>query len=82
MQHVLLYTWSTCSFCARAKELLKDRDVDFDERALDGDRKRADQLAKLFGAPAMPYVLVDGEPLGGLEDLERWLDSGQAEPSS
>ena len=71
--HVLLYTWSTCSFCARAKELLAAHDVSFQEKPLDGDRRRRDQLAQLFGSPTMPYVMVDGEPLGGLAELERWL---------
>ena len=66
-------TWSTCSFCARAKELLGQHGIAYVERALDGDREQAQRLAQLFGSPTMPYVLLDGEPLGGLAELERWV---------
>lgn len=72
--HVLLYTYSTCSFCARARALLERNGVPYDERVLDGDRSTLQRLAKLFGAATMPYVMIDGEVLGGLaelEDLER-----------
>ena len=71
--HVLLYTWSSCSFCGEAKRLLEAHGVAYQERPLDGDTRRRDQLAKLFGTPTMPYVLLDGEPLGGLEELRRRL---------
>lgn len=70
---VVLYTWSSCSFCARARELLTRRAVPFDERVLDGDRPTAERLARRLGRAAMPYALVDGELLGGLEELEAWL---------
>ena len=68
--HVLLYTTRSCSFCERARVLLRDHGVEFDERPIDGDRARRDQLARTFGGATMPYVLVDGEPLGGLAELE------------
>ena len=74
--HVLLYTYSTCSFCARAKELLERNGIGFDERALDGDRAAGERLAKLFGQTAMPYVMIDGEPIGGLAELERLVAAG------
>lgn len=70
---VLLYTWSSCSFCARAKALLDERGIAYSERVLDGDRALAKQLAARFGKLAMPYVLIDGERLAGLEELEEWL---------
>lgn len=73
--HVVLYTWASCSFCARAKALLDERGVPFDERPLDGDRATRARLEDLFGRRTMPYVLVDGDPLGGLPELERLLDA-------
>lgn len=71
--HVQLFTWSTCSFCERARVLLEAADVPFTEQPLDGDRAAAERLAEWFGRRTMPFVLVDGEPLGGLEELEAWL---------
>lgn len=71
--HVVLYTYASCSFCARAKELLAARGVPYDERPVDGDRATLARLERLFGRATMPYVLVDGDPLGGLPELERLL---------
>lgn len=72
---VLLYTWSTCAFCKRAKELLDGRGVAWSERPLDGDRALADRLTAQLGRPAMPFAMVDGELVGGLEELEAALDA-------
>jgi len=73
----LLYTWSTCSFCQRAKELLDRHGVSWDERVLDGDRALAQRLAQRFGQATMPYVLLDGELLGGLRELEELARRGE-----
>lgn len=69
----LLYTWSTCSFCRRAKELLEVHGLEWEERVLDGDREAVRRQSELFGGPRMPFVWLDDEPLGGLAELERWL---------
>jgi len=71
-----IYTWSTCSFCARAKALLDTQGVAWDEEVIDGDRELFDRLAQQCGKRTMPFVLLDGEWIAGLEDLERELASG------
>ena len=71
----IVYTWSSCSFCARAKELLTEKKVPFREVLLDGKRAELERLQEAFGARTMPLVLLDGEPLAGLEALERALGS-------
>jgi glutaredoxin 3 len=68
--HAFLYTWSTCAFCKRAKELLDRNGVPWREKVLDGDRELAERIATRFGRRTMPFVLLDGEPVGGLEELE------------
>lgn len=72
----VLYTWSSCGFCARAKALLDAHGVSWEERVLDGDRGRAEQLARAFGLATMPYVLLDGELVGGLAELEALAERG------
>lgn len=71
--HVQIYTRSTCSFCERARRALERSGIPFREQSLDQDRRLAQRLLALFGRPAMPYVLIDGEPLGGVDELEEWL---------
>lgn len=79
---VLLYTWSSCSFCARARELLDRHGVAWTEQVLDGDRKKADRLARVFGRATMPYVMLDGEPIGGLKELEELAARGGLDATS
>lgn len=70
---ILLYTWSTCPSCRRAKELLDAHGLPFGERSLDGDRGAVRRQSALFGGARMPFVWLDDEPLGGLAELEAWL---------
>ena len=74
---VLLYTWSSCSFCKRAKEILDRHGVSWTEKVMDGDRAMAERLAKTFGRATMPSILLDGELVGGLEDLEAMAERGE-----
>lgn len=73
---IQLFTWSTCSFCDRARELLEQSELPWTEQPLDGDRAALDRMAEWFGTRTMPYVLLDGEPLGGLDELRRLLEGG------
>lgn len=73
----LLYTWSTCSFCARAKALLERHGVPYDERVLDGDRATLARLQQQLGRRTMPFVLLDGELVGGLDELEALAERGE-----
>ena len=76
---VTLYTWSACSHCARARALLAERGVAFREEPLDERRDLRRDLAARLGRADMPFALVDGELLGGVDDLRRRLDESAAE---
>ena len=67
----IVYTWSSCSFCRRAKELLERHGIAYREVVLDGKKDELRRLQEVFGARTMPLVLLDGERIAGLEALER-----------
>jgi glutaredoxin len=69
----ILYSWSSCSFCARARERLTEVGIEYREVVLDGKKDELRRLQDVFGARTMPLVLLDGERLAGLEALERAL---------
>lgn len=75
--HATLYSWSSCSFCARAKALLESHGVAVTEEILDGRRQELERLQKAFGARTMPLVLLNGEPIAGLDELQKRADSGE-----
>ena len=72
----IVYTWSSCAFCARAKELLERHGIPYREVVLDGRKEELRKLQDVFGARTMPLVLLDGERVAGLEALERAVLGG------
>ncbi|HVS19170.1 MAG TPA: glutaredoxin domain-containing protein [Planctomycetota bacterium] len=70
---VVLYTWSACGHCERARDLLAARGVAYREQPLDGDVALRRDLARRLGRADMPFALVDGELVGGVAELERHL---------
>jgi glutaredoxin-like protein len=69
---VALLTREGCPHCARAKSLLQRAGISFAELPLVGaDGVRT--LRAVAGATAVPQVFVNGERIGGADELERWL---------
>lgn len=68
---VFLYTFSTCPFCKRAKELLAEEGAAFAEVQLDalpdGPAIRA-RLGRLTGRTSLPAIWVGGQFVGGCND--------------
>jgi len=69
----IVYTWSSCSFCRRAKELLEHAGIAYREVLLDGKKDELRALQEAFGVRTLPLVLLDGERLAGLAALEAAL---------
>lgn len=71
---VVVFTREGCPFCAKAKGMLQDRDIPYEELVLNRDYTgRA--LRALSGADMVPQIFIDGEHVGGSDKLETWLAS-------
>jgi glutaredoxin-like protein len=68
---VAVLTRDGCQYCAQAKELLAERGIDFVEIPL-VHKVRNKALGAIAGAQTVPQVFVNGERIGGLEELKRW----------
>lgn len=67
---VEIYTWASCPFCIRAKSLLKRKDVDFIEYAIDGDEEARDAMAiRANGKRSLPQIFINDVHVGGCDDL-------------
>lgn len=74
---ITLLTKEGCSFCARAKGLLRDRGMDFEEVVLGkGLSRRA--VRGIAGVDSFPQVFVNGKHIGGSVELEQWLGEKKA----
>ncbi len=66
-----------CPFCVRAKGLLRDAGIEFEELLLNRDYTDT-TLRAVSGATTFPQVFVNGLRIGGAEDLEHWLAKEKA----
>ena len=68
---VAILTREGCGYCAKAKALLKELGYAFSEVRLDhSDRSRV--VGAITGRGTVPQVFINGQHIGGHEDLERW----------
>ena len=70
---VTVFTRQGCPFCVRAKGMLKDAGIDFEELVLNQDYSEM-TLRAVSGVSAVPQVFINGELIGGSAQLEAWMD--------
>ena len=67
---VVVYTTLLCSFCHRAKALLRKKGVAFTEIDVGMDpAKRAEMTKRANGCHTVPQIFIDGKHVGGCDDL-------------
>ncbi len=70
MAKIEIYTKSYCPYCVRAKELLKKKDVTFEEVDIEQDQATALKVMERSGGrKTVPQIFIDGVHVGGCDDL-------------
>ena len=64
-----MYTTEPCGFCRTAKALLNARKIPFEDINLSKDPDGRAQLAARTGMMTFPQIIIDGEPIGGFQEL-------------
>ncbi len=64
-----------CPFGVRAKQMLEGSGYTVDDRIL-RSREEADAFKAEHGVATTPQVFIDGDRIGGSDDLERYLAQG------
>jgi glutaredoxin 3 len=73
-----IYTKFTCSFCARAKQLLASKGADFEEFDISmGGPKRDEMLGRAPGARTVPQIFIGDYHVGGSDDLQALEQAGK-----
>lgn len=74
---VEIYTGPQCSYCVRAKSLLSRKGVDYKELDISSPQNRLEMAQRLPRARSIPQVFIDGQHVGGCEDLELLESQGR-----
>lgn len=77
MAKIMLYTTDFCPYCVRAKTLLEKRELEFEEINLARDPDGRAKLVELTGMMTFPQILIDGQTLGGYDQLAAADKSGK-----
>ncbi len=78
MPNIEVYSSLFCPYCARAKNLLKKKGVAFTEIDVDGDpAARIAMMERAEGRTSVPQIFLDGELIGGSDDLMALEVSGE-----
>jgi glutaredoxin 3 len=70
MARVEIYTKFGCPYCARAKQLLGEKGVQYQEFEINSEPgKRDEMMERASGRHTVPQVFIDGRHVGGSDDL-------------
>ena len=87
---VIVYSGPSCPYCFRAKRLLGERGIAFEEIDVAADPKQRAAMMEASGRRTVPQVFIDGKPIGGYDELaaldrdgtlDRLLESDTGSPS-
>lgn len=77
MKAVTIYSTTYCVFCDRAKELLRNMGVLFDEVDVTGDDAARERLVQMTGGKrTVPQIWIGEHYVGGYQDLLKLQNSG------
>ncbi|HEY8192522.1 MAG TPA: glutaredoxin domain-containing protein [Gaiellaceae bacterium] len=76
MARIQMYSTRWCGYCVRAKALLEQRGIEFEEISLDDDPAFRQTVFDRTGGWTVPQILIDEKPIGGYVELWRLDQSG------
>ena len=70
MAKIEIFSAPDCGYCRRAKELLDGKGLAYRELDIAADPAQLEELRRrLPRSKAIPQIFIDGEHIGGYEDL-------------
>ena len=78
MKKITIYTTPYCPFCIRAKQLLKNKNIDFQEIDLSEEPKKFDEMSKKSnGARTVPQIFADDTHIGDCDYIHELDNKGE-----
>ena len=78
---VEIYSTMFCGYCARAKGLLDRKGVAYENiDVIEDPSKREEMLGRSGGRQTVPQIFIDGEHIGGSDELLALERAGKLDP--
>lgn len=69
MARLEIYTTQACPYCVRAKRLLQERGIPYDEFDVAADEALREEVMARSGRRTVPQIFIGGKSIGGFEEL-------------
>ncbi|HYD50062.1 MAG TPA: glutaredoxin 3 [Terriglobales bacterium] len=80
MAKIQIYTTPWCPYCVRAKALLKQKKVHFEEIDVSQDHERRKEMIHRSGRHTVPQIFIDDQAIGGCDELHALDAGGRLDP--
>ncbi len=66
---VIMYATRFCPYCMRARRLLKNKGVEFEEIRVGSGNELWQKMEELSGRDTVPQIFINDESVGGYDDI-------------
>jgi len=81
MAEIVVYSGPQCPYCVRAKDLFKRKGVAFTEYDVKSDTARFEEMLAISnGRRTIPQIFINGQHIGGCDDLYALDAKGGLDP--
>jgi glutaredoxin 3 len=77
MARIEIYTTPFCGYCARAKGLLDDKGVAYEEMDVMMDDKKRTEMRERSKSRTVPQIFINGQHIGGSDELAALEKAGK-----
>lgn len=70
----IVWSKNNCPYCDQAKNLLKLKGIEYEERNINNGWDREDLLAAVPGARTVPQVFLNEQLIGGFTELRKHFE--------
>lgn len=77
MKTVKVYSTNYCPYCTRAKQLLKSKNIPFQEIDLTNDSELREKISGETGHQTVPMIFIGDKFIGGFDNLNALSQKGE-----
>lgn len=70
MAKVIVYSTSTCPWCVKTKQFLKENNIEFEDIDVSSNEEKAKEMIEKSGQMGVPVIDIDGKIIVGFNQPE------------
>jgi len=74
---IIIYSQDTCPYCVRAKSLMNDKGISYQEINIQREQGRREEMIARTRRRTVPQIFINDQPVGGYDDLAQLNATGK-----